>query len=140
MMADKANSLVRRKILSIGAEPSLQLSRKMILEQAGFIVTSAADVQEGLKHCDRQRFGLFLVCQSVSEHEKMVLTRALKEKCPGIPILEMHSHDTPRVIGADYTVETVDGPEALVLTVQRIFEKARAAAAATPDKRDTRSA
>jgi DNA-binding NtrC family response regulator len=129
---------MRRKILSIGAEPSLQLSRKMILEQAGFVVVSVADVQEGLAQCGEHRFGLFLVCQSVSEHEKLVLTRALRGKCPGIPILEMHSHDTPRVIGADYTVETVDGPEALVITVQRIFDKARATAAAA--RRDSRTA
>jgi DNA-binding response OmpR family regulator len=129
---------VRRKILSIGAEPSLQVSRKMILEQAGFVVVSVADVQEGLAQCSEHRFGLFLVCQSVPEHEKVVLTRALREKCRGVPILEMHSHDTPRLIGADYTVETVDGPEALVLTVQRIFDKARAASAAV--RRDPRTA
>lgn len=129
---------MRRKILSIGAEPSLQISRKMILEQAGFIVVSAADIQEGLAQCDDNKFGLFLVCQSVPEHEKTVLTRALREKCPGIPILEMHSHDTPRLLGADYTVETVDGPETLVLMVQRIFEKARAASASV--RRDSRTA
>lgn len=129
---------MRRKILSIGAEPSLQVSRKMILEQAGFVVVSVGDVQEGLAQCTEHKFGLFLVCQSVSEHEKMILTRALREKCPGIPVLEMHSHDTPRLIGADYTVETADGPESLVLTVQRIFDKARAASAAPP--RDSRSA
>lgn len=129
---------MRRKILSIGAEPSLQVSRKMILEQAGFVVVSASNIHEGLAECESHKFGLFLVCQSISAPEKQVLTQALREKCPGIPVLEMHSHDTPRLVGADFTVETVDGPEMLVLTVQRIFDKARAAAAA--GKRDSRSA
>lgn len=110
----------------------------MILEQAGFVVVSVTNVQEGLSECESQKFGLFLVCQSVSEPEKQVLTQALRQKCPGIPILEMHSHDTPRLIGADYTVETVDGPEMLVLTVQRIFDKARAGFAAA--RRDSRTA
>lgn len=113
-----------KKVLSIAADSALRISRQLILEQAGFEVASASGLEEALAVCEQSRFALFILGQTSSEDEQKKLAKLLRKKCPGVPFLELHSHGTAYLPKADYSLETMDGPEALVLTVQRIFEKA----------------
>jgi len=115
---------VAKKVLSIAADSALRISRQLILEQAGFEVASASGVEDALAVCDESRFALFILGQTSSEDESEKLAKLLRKKFPGVPFLELHSHGTPYLPKADYSLETMDGPEALVLTVQRILEKA----------------
>ena len=113
-----------KRLLSIAADAALRTSRQLILEQAGFEVTSAADKEEALAACLNGSFSLLVIGQTEIEGDSERLAKLLRKKCPGVPILELHSHGTPHLPKADFSVETLDGPEALVLTVQRILEKA----------------
>jgi len=117
---------VAKKILSIAADDALRVSRQLILERAGFEVVSASSLEDAVAIC-QNAFALFILGQTSSPDEQVRLARILRKKSPGIPLLELHSHGTPYVPKSDYSVETLDGPEALVLTVQRILQKAEPA-------------
>lgn len=123
-----------KKVLSIAADSALRISRQLILEQAGFEVASASGLEEALVLCEQARFALFILGQTSSEDEQNKLAKLLSKKFPGVPFLELHSHGTAYLPKADYSLETMDGPEALVLTVQRIFEKAGQKAAELGEK------
>jgi len=126
---------VAKRVLSIAADSALRISRQLILERAGFEVTSASGLEEASAICQQAAFVLFILGQTSSEDEQKQLARVLRNKCPGIPVLELHSHGTAYLAKADYSVETLDGPEALVLMVQRILEKAEKAAPASEKNR-----
>jgi len=109
---------MNKHILSVSYDQPLLVTRQMILEQAGFNVSSAFGFAEALEICKtRHDFDLILMGHSMPQKDKMALLTALRPKCsaPLLPILRHGDSPTPQ---ADYSVDSADGPVVLLEAVK----------------------
>lgn len=105
---------MKKHILSISYDESLLVTRRMILEQAGYDVSSAFGFAEALEICStRHDFDLVLMGHSMPQKDKKALFNALRPKC-GAPLLSILRHGDSPIPEANYHVEADDGPSALV--------------------------
>ena|SRR5215471_9458288 len=116
-MANRAQS-----ILSISYDESLLRTREWLLRGAGFAVTSALGFTEAATHCRSSHFDLVIVGHSIPRKD----TTALIE--------QVRSHNHPRILslrrqgegaipGADYSVESSQGPDVLLAAVKAALGK-----------------
>jgi DNA-binding NtrC family response regulator len=104
------------RILSVAYDESLLLTRHYILEKAGFTVVSALRFAEAIEHCQQQKFDLIVLGHSVPPSDKTALIAETKRLC-GCPALSIRRFDQPRHPSADYSVESGEGPEALITAI-----------------------
>lgn len=86
----------QRQILLIGDDPSLQFSRRKILESAGYSVRSAKSnlvVEELLL----RGIELILLCHSIAEERMAEIVRAFTRLAPQIPVLLISSSNYRRM-------------------------------------------
>jgi CheY-like chemotaxis protein len=109
---------MKKHILSISYDSSLLFTRQWILEQAGYEVSSALGFAEALEICEtRHQFDLVLMGHSMPQKDKMALFQALRENCKA-PLLSILRQGESRIPQADYAVEAIDGPDALLQAVE----------------------
>ena len=107
-----------KHILSISYDASLLSTRQMILEQAGFKVTSALGFTEALERCQASaKFDLVLLGHTVPRKDKSALITLLKQRC-NTPMLSIRKRGYPPVPEADFSVDSHEGPEALIEAVK----------------------
>ena len=105
-------------ILSISYDPSLLRTRQIMLERAGFKVTSALGFTEAQEHCQPDaNFDLVLLGHTVPRKDKSALITLLKQRC-NKPMLSIRRHGYPPVPEADFSVDSHEGPEALIRAVK----------------------
>jgi CheY-like chemotaxis protein len=108
---------MKKHILSISYDQPLLLTRQMILEQADFLVSSAFGFAEALEICQTQHdFDLILMGHSMPQKDKMALIAALRPKCQA-PLLSILRHGDSPIPQASYSVDSADGPVALLAAV-----------------------
>jgi DNA-binding response OmpR family regulator len=108
------------KILSIGYDEPLLLTRQYILQQAGFTVVSALRLEEAIRHCKHQKFDLIVLGHSIPPTDKTRLIAAGK-KLAGCPTLSITGSDQSPHPGVDYSVDASEGPRALVHAIQAVL-------------------
>jgi CheY-like chemotaxis protein len=109
---------MKKHILSISYDQSLLVTRQMILEQAGYDVSSAFGFAEALDICKaRKDFDLILMGHSMPQKDKTVLLGLLRPEC-NAPLLSIRKHGDSPLPGADYSVDAHDGPSALLEVVK----------------------
>jgi DNA-binding response OmpR family regulator len=77
-----------KRILSVSYDRALLATRKMLLEQKGYIVTSALGFREAIEHCQNGTFDLFILGHSIPEKDKLHLIETFRGSCPA-PILSL---------------------------------------------------
>jgi|ERR1051326_4520663 DNA-binding response OmpR family regulator len=108
-----------RKILAISYDKSLLDTRKMILELHGFDVVTALGYQEALGMCrQKQNFDLVIVGHSIPKSDKELFIDEIRKTCSA-PVLAIRRPGDPPLPGVEYSIDALDGPEALIETVQR---------------------
>jgi CheY-like chemotaxis protein len=109
---------MNKRILSVSYDQPLLVTRQMILEQAGFDVSSAFGFAEALEVCQtRHDFDLILMGHSMPQKDKMALIAALRPKCSA-PLLSILRHGDSPIPQADYSVDSADGPAVLLDAVK----------------------
>src|SRR4051812_5354967 len=85
-----------QRILCISYEESLLLTRKMILEHAGYDVTPALGFAEAMERCSNDpAFDLIVMGHSLPRKDKTALISALRPTCKS-PVLSVRKHgDSP---------------------------------------------
>jgi CheY-like chemotaxis protein len=107
-----------KRILSISYDEPLLQTRQMLLEQAGYDVTSALGYAEALEICSvRHDFDLILMGHSMPQKDKAALLNALRPKCPA-PLLSIRKHGDSPLPGADASVDAIEGPVVLLHAVK----------------------
>jgi CheY-like chemotaxis protein len=107
-----------KHILSVSYDQALLTTRQLILESAGFIVSSAFGFAEALEICKtRHDFDLILMGHSMPQKDKMALLAALRPKCQA-PLLSILRHGDSPISQADYSVDSADGPAVLLEAVK----------------------
>jgi len=126
----------KNRILCISYDESLLITRKMILEQAGFEVTAAIGFAEAEEHCENDpRFDLIIMCHSVPRKDKTLLIRVLRPQC-NAPVLSIRRHNDPPLPEAEFSIDSYDGPDALI----EIVNRAIGSTARSPEARGLRFA
>ena len=94
-----------------------------MLKSAGYDVTSAygfSAVLNGL-HKERLRsFDLVVLGHSIPTRDKEAIVAAIHSYCD-TPILSIRRHGYPPIAEAAYSVDSAEGPEALLQEIARAF-------------------
>jgi CheY-like chemotaxis protein len=105
---------MKKHILSISYDESLLVTRQMILETAGFDVSSALGFAEALELCRKDpNFDLVLMGHSIPRKDKSALIAALRPACKA-PVLSVRRHGDPPLPEANCSVDSFDGPQVLL--------------------------
>ena len=113
-----------KRILSISYDRSLLSTRQLILEQAGYEVTSALGFTDALEWCKKGAFDLVLIGHSIPREDKQTLVKVARmvSQAPVLSILRPTSVPLAEV---DYSVKSADGPEALIAAVENALHHDR---------------
>jgi CheY-like chemotaxis protein len=116
---------LKKRILSISYDKVLLLTRHALLEQEGFEVWSAYGFAEAMEACrGRDDFDVVIMGHSVPWKDKTALVRALRANCdaPLVSILKPGDLAMPQ---ADYSVDALEGPKALLEAVRKASQAKR---------------
>lgn len=107
-----------KHILSVSYDQALLSTRHMLLQQAGYEVTSACGFHEALESCKKGEFDLVLIGHSIPRKDKLSLIHVTRmvSQAPVLSILRPTSSALPE---ADYAVKSEEGPQALLIAVQQ---------------------
>lgn len=119
--------MAAKRILSISYDEPLLVTRQMMLEQAGFKVVSAFGFTEALEKCQNCDFDLVLVGHSIPIKDKAALVASIKKNCK-CPVLSIRRHGYGPLPQADYSIDSQDGPQALLDAVNSALGLPRASA------------
>lgn len=108
-----------KNILSVSYDASLLATRRMLLEQRGFHVTSALGFTQSIAHCKRPDFDLFILGHSIPVSDKQELIKTFRQNCSA-PILSLERHGEEK-IKCDFHASP-DEPEEFVATVETIVK------------------
>jgi DNA-binding response OmpR family regulator len=85
-------------VLFTGVDPALIATSKLLLQRAGHTVFTARDERQLTSACEHIRFDVAVIGHGMSPMAKEKTTSLLREKCPGIKILELFSSHQVRAI------------------------------------------
>ncbi|HET9838987.1 MAG TPA: hypothetical protein VFR84_12185 [Candidatus Angelobacter sp.] len=111
-----------KQILSVSYDASLLATRRMLLEQRGFQVTSALGFTQASAHCNTPDFDLFILGHSIPVTDKQELIKTFRRHCPA-PILSLERPGEEKV-PCDFHASP-DQPEDFLATVERIVTGSR---------------
>jgi CheY-like chemotaxis protein len=125
-----------KSILTISRDRALQHTRTLMLVRAGYFVSPAHSDQEALKFLDVcEDYSLVLICHSVPEPSRISLAKAIKEKCPGAPILMLY-YDAIGSTKAqvDGSLHLEDNPEAMLTMIEFLMKSGSSLSATKSNK------
>jgi DNA-binding response OmpR family regulator len=114
------------RILSVAYDLSLLATRQWILEHEGFVVTRAVSLEQAIAFCENRSFDLVVLGHSMPDSDKRSLLAALRSAC-STPVIALLCPGEERVPGADYYLDVLAGPPALVAMVYKVLSKAKVA-------------
>jgi DNA-binding response OmpR family regulator len=89
----------------------------MLLETAGYSVTSAHAFVSAYQECSHGEYDLIVVGHSVPREDKTVLLAAIR-KNGNAPVLSIRRHGDMPLAGAEYSIDSDEGPSALLAMIQ----------------------
>ncbi len=106
------------RLLSVGSESDLLLTRNAVLREAGFSVQSRTDPAEALTLLCEEDFAAVLLCHLVPPKTKQQLIRQMKEHKPQTPVAVMSNGKRGSLRTG---LHSVNGPEELVRTIREMI-------------------
>jgi DNA-binding response OmpR family regulator len=82
-------------ILVISDDTNLRHTLALILDHAGYAVTTAADFQEGVHDLEQMNFDLIFLDTVVPDLDGRLLLHRLRQLLPHIPIIMLTTHASP---------------------------------------------
>jgi hypothetical protein len=112
-------------VLSIGTDPSLMLTRKLLLERDGHAVVGVMDEKALAAACELQTFDVAVLSHALSTKMKQHVVALIRRYCPEVKVLELYSITNGRALeDADLWIEVPgDGPTKLVAGVAELAPK-----------------
>ena len=115
-------------ILSVSYDEPLLITRKLILQQAGYKVTSALGFVDALQLCKHDTYDLFIIGHSLPRQDKEALLRQIRIGC-NTPVLSLYRSNEGPIEGVDYALDASEGPQALVKLVRKALNRGLAESA-----------
>ena len=119
------------RILSIGDDDNLRLSRELILRKEGYEVKSVTS-NDALKALPPGSFDIAIISQSVAHGRAMHVAAVLRAINPGIRILRVQELPSVPDHSYDLDCETFSGPGAFLNAVKALCGSAGAAQKVEP--------
>jgi DNA-binding NtrC family response regulator len=102
-------------ILTISRDRPLQNTRTIILERAGYSVSSALNDKDAVGFLEAPNtISLVLMCHSVPEASRISLAARIKELNPKLPILMLYNGYDPTEAKVDGSLHSLETPEAML--------------------------
>jgi DNA-binding response OmpR family regulator len=116
-----------QRILSISYDELLLITRQLLLEDAGFKVTSALGFVSGLQECSAGKFDLVIIGHSIPRTEKQSLLQAVRHNCDA-PVLLLCKPTEDALLDVDYSIDSIE-PDSVLKAVRQILKSGRKRAA-----------
>ena len=116
-------------VLSVGLDPELLGTRKLVLQSAGYTVVAAFSAQGAVDRLRAGDFDLVLLCQSIPTNEKDRLALWIRASGSRIPVISISGIPCQRDAFADATV--VGDPNALLMAIGEVLINAATPAVGT---------
>ena len=117
------------KILIVDDEPKLSRSLALILQGAGYGVTTAGDAKEGLQRLQAGAYNLMFLDIRLPDQSGIQLLPQIRSLYPDMPVLILTAHATletameaVRAGARDYLLKPID-PETILARVHKILEE-----------------
>lgn len=106
------------RVVSVGRNSNLLALRQAVLELGGFNVLSTSSMPVARAVLSHQGCGVLILCYSVSENCKQILTRLFREHCPEGRIVGIIVRDQKSALdGFDEVLFSTDKADALLEAV-----------------------
>src|SRR5689334_10877616 len=100
-------SPAKKRILCISYDEVLLRTRKMLLEEAGFHVTSAPEIAAAMEHCENDpNFDLIVMGHPMPKEDETALVDILRSMNCNAPVLSVRLHGDPKLREADFSVDS----------------------------------
>jgi DNA-binding response OmpR family regulator len=107
-----------KRILSVSYDVSLLSTRKMLLEQQGYVVENALGFSKALTSCRDGGFDLFVLGHSIPYDDKLALIESFRAHCSA-PIVSLERHGE-HFVSCDYHASP-DNPEKFIEIINNIL-------------------
>jgi CheY-like chemotaxis protein len=119
-----------KSILIVSRDKVLQNTRRLVLENAGYCVSSAHSDAEAIQFVEGpDSYSLVLLCHSVPETSRLFLVDTLKTLQPTLPILMLYNSYDPTMAKVDASMHSQESPVVLLEIIGRLTQIARSAGA-----------
>jgi len=114
-------------VLCTGVDPVLLETRRLLLQHAGHTVVTAMNVRDLTSACEKHRFEVAVIGQTVSASMKRLIASEIRNRCPSARILELYPPHTGRAVDyADSWLEVpADVPQQLATRVSELAKQKR---------------
>jgi DNA-binding response OmpR family regulator len=113
-----------KHILSVSYDQALLSTRQMLLQGAGYEVTSARGFHEAVESCRKGDFDLVVIGHSIPRKDKLALVQVTRMVSQA-PVLSILRPTSAALAEADYSVKSEEGPQALLTAVHQALEQNR---------------
>ncbi len=110
-----------KRVLSVALHPAVAETRSLMLQGAGFQVTTVSDLRDLREACQAHHHDLLLIGQGIPAKEKLRIAAEFREHNQAAPMLEIFEI-SPDLESAEFRFQAVDGPEQLTNTVKQILD------------------
>jgi DNA-binding NtrC family response regulator len=117
----KSQKIGSKRVLSVALHPAVAETRSLMLQGAGFQVSTVSDLRDLREACQAHRHDLLLIGQGISAKEKIRIAAEFREHNQAAPMLEIFEI-SPDLESAEFRFQAVDGPEQLTKTVKQILD------------------
>jgi len=113
---------MKRRILSLSADPELGKLRAMVLRQAGYEVIWPSRKGEADAQVREKNFDVLLIGHTISDQSSREFAEIFRANNPNGKIIVIMAA-TYSLVKADRTVRSIDGPEALLEAIEDLFAR-----------------
>jgi DNA-binding NtrC family response regulator len=114
---------MHRNVLVYGNDAILLLTRRLLLEKAGFRVFTTLELSDAMQLVMHQDIALLVLCQSLRADERQGILATIRAIHPTTKILIMQSEQLVSVIEPhEEIVDTLEGPEGFLTTIHRMLD------------------
>lgn len=114
----------RTRIFNASANPHLGALRTQVLQSAGYEVEFLSRYPEMLQALEHDRYDLLLIGHSISAQHAKDLVEIFRRHNPAGKVLVVYQSQLVPV-RADDAVRAIDGPEALISTIESLCGRER---------------
>lgn len=109
-------------ILCVCNDGSVRRTRGMVLQNAGYHVSSAHDCGQALDQCSARSFDVAVLSASLPYNDRIALAAEMKRRWPTTHVvMYCRIHEPPA--HADVTIDPFDGPGALLVAIESTLDE-----------------
>ncbi len=120
--SNTAAAKTKPKVLSVCNDGSLLRTRGMVLQNAGYSVSSVEDCGQAVDQCVSSNFDVAVLSGSLPYDDRIALAAEVKKRSPATHVvMYCQIHEPPA--HADAVIDPFDGPGALLFAIESTLDE-----------------